>query len=283
MTFELLFAVTAIGVLGVLSYIAGRHLGATVAKGRPWLFVETLGLSLLFAWTMAHDLVWASALPVADIVCWSNVLPILLAFTAGLASRTPGLRGPFRAAAVGLFVLMALGHLVTPVARPVLWPIPDVQCEGWSNGVCLQSHEATCAAAAAASLLSRHEIISDEREMIDQCLTSLHGTSPLGLYRGLSTVADKHDHVAKVANADPLMWSENKQLPNVALITLAHGETQRGVTQLLGPRGEGHAVVVLAREDGQWVIGDPAIGLLRWSDEQFRSRFTGDAVFLSRR
>jgi hypothetical protein len=51
---------------------------------------------------------------------------------------------------------------------------------------------------------------------------------------------------------------------------------------LLGPRSEGHAIVVLGRDvHGNWLIADPAFGTTSWTDDQFQSRFTGDAIYLA--
>jgi ABC-type bacteriocin/lantibiotic exporter with double-glycine peptidase domain len=32
--------------------------------------------------------------------------------------------------------------------------------------------------------------------------------------------------------------------------------------------------------DNEWTVADPAIGIVKWSDEEFRTRFTGDALFI---
>ncbi len=45
-------------------------------------------------------------------------------------------------------------------------------------------------------------------------------------------------------------------------------------------RQEGHAVVVVGREDGGWLIADPASGLDHWFNESLGLRFTGDAIYL---
>jgi hypothetical protein len=40
-------------------------------------------------------------------------------------------------------------------------------------------------------------------------------------------------------------------------------------------------VVVLQRDaEGTWIIADPAFGKTSWSDQVFRDRFTGDAIYL---
>ncbi|MEP3830578.1 cysteine peptidase family C39 domain-containing protein, partial [Rhodopirellula bahusiensis] len=43
----------------------------------------------------------------------------------------------------------------------------------------------------------------------------------------------------------------------------------------------GHVVTVLSQTDGgRWLIGDPAVGKVSWSDEELRKRFTGEAIYL---
>ena len=67
-----------------------------------------------------------------------------------------------------------------------------------------------------------------------------------------------------------------------AVVRFADSRDSGSIRWLLGPRADGHAVVVLGRDAGQWLIGDPAIGRVRWSDQDFRRRFTGDAIYLAR-
>jgi hypothetical protein len=51
---------------------------------------------------------------------------------------------------------------------------------------------------------------------------------------------------------------------------------------LLGPRSEGHAIVVIGQDaEGNWEIADPAFGKTTWSREEFLGRFTGDAIYLA--
>ena len=37
----------------------------------------------------------------------------------------------------------------------------------------------------------------------------------------------------------------------------------------------------LAASDGSWIIADPAFGKATWSDQEFRDRFTGDAIYVA--
>ena len=279
---DLIFAILSITVLSVSAYLAGKSLGARVCKTRPWLFLEALAFTLIFGWFFAGRLIWANAISGSAVIYWSNLMPILLVFTAGLACATPGLTRWRRPLTVTLLAAIAIGHLVIPVMRPLLAPAHVVAASQWRDNICLQTHSATCGAAATATLLNLRGIPADEQTMIDACLTSRHGTEPLGLYRGLKLASQGFDHQVKVACRNPNDWLERNQLPNLALVRFANSSESGPIRWLLGPRGEGHAVVVLGREGDQWIIGDPAVGKVRWSHQDFRRRFTGDAIYLSR-
>lgn len=150
-----------------------------------------------------------------------NWVPVLLSFTAGLAVATPGLKRWRRPLTVTALGAMAAMHLLLPVTRPLLAPARLVDAGRWSDRICLQSHEATCGAAAAATLLNLRGIPATEQGMIRRCLTSRHGTEPLGLYRGLKLATEGLGPDVRVASHDPAEWIDENQLPNVALIQFA--------------------------------------------------------------
>ncbi len=280
---DLITALVVILALSFLAFLAGKRLGQDVCSSRPLLFSESLVFTLLFAWFMAGGLFWARAVPGSGVVYWSNLMPIMLAFTAGLGVATPGLDRWRRPMTVTVLGSMAVLYLLLPIARPLMAPAGLVDSGHWSDRICLQSHEATCGAAAAATLLNLHGIPATEQEMIGRCLTSRHGTEPLGLYRGLKLATQPFHADVKIASRDPAEWIRQGQLPNVALIRFANSHQTGPIRRLLGPRGEGHAIVVLDFQDGQWILGDPAVGRVSWSDADFRRRFTGDAIYLTSR
>ncbi len=284
---DLVLAIIPITVLSVLAYLAGRHLGNKIYHVRPWLFIQTLALALLFSWCFSGKLFWANAIPSSGVLYWSNFTPMLVAFAAGLACAVPGLNHWRRPVTVAVLGLIAAGYLVIPIARPLLAPATILTEAKWHNGVCLQSHASTCAPAAAATLLNQQGIAADERAMIRSCLTSSFGTEALGLYRGLKLATKNTNRDVRIASSNPHDWIAGKQLPNVALVRFGNspdaGSPDSGsIRWLLGPRGEGHAVVVFGHEHGEWLIGDPAVGIVRWRDEDFHRRFTGDAMYLSK-
>ena len=281
MGIDVLIGIVGITSLSVLAYLAGSRIGETASRHRPLLFVESILLSLAFAWTLEGKLSWAIAIPGSAVICWSNLMPMLLGFTAGIARWAPGLGDFRRPMVVGVLCMIATAYMFVPVLRPIAAPA-DVDPYGqWQKGICLQSHPSTCGAASAATLLSHRGVPTTEIEMIDACLTSRVGTVPLGLYRGISIKAERAGRTAAVASRRPEQWIERGQIPCVALLKFDLSQGSTSPDRLLGPNAEGHAVTVMGRtEGGRWIIGDPAVGRIDWSDEKFRSYFTGDAIYL---
>jgi hypothetical protein len=281
MVTDLASGVLAIAALSVLSFFVGRLIRSP--RVSTWFFGALLA-SLVFAWTFSGSLGWALLVPSPSVVFWSNLMPMLLCFAAGLASEAGALTKWSRPLALCSFVLLASAYALTPYVRPTLYPVELNPQTQWRDDVCLQTHSATCAAAAASTLLHLNGLSATEKEMVESCLTSAQGTEPLGLYRGLATAVQDSGRSARVARADPREWSRLDQLPNISLVRLPNQQTAGSSRWLLGPRSEGHAIVVLGRNlSGDWMIADPAFGKTTWTDTEFRSRFTGDAIYLSER
>lgn len=276
--------------LSILAYVAGCQFESTRKSLGLILFVVSLVGVLIFAWRFSGRLHWTGALPVNWVVFGSSLMPIPLCFSAGLACRTQCIS--YRVRTITMFGLssLAAAYLVTPVVRPVVSPIVLSPNTKWSEGVCLQSHPASCAPAAAVTLLRLSGVVADERELATACLTSQHGTEPVGLFRGLRRFAPRPYRSPRVASHDPENWRQRGQLPNISLVRFERSSissvrferSSAELNRLMGARGEGHAVVVLDRDPaGNWIIGDPAFGRTKWTDAQFRARFTGDAIFLA--
>lgn len=297
---DICVAIGFIAAVSGLAYFAGRRLSLTFYQDKPLLFAESLIFSLVFAFGFSDRLSWAASFPSPAALCWANWVPIFLAFCAGLASEISALRAGWRRAVSAAMILLAAGFLLLPVARPRLFPIDVNTVATWENGVCLQSHEASCGPAAAATLIhqtavnaptrltfggdhwARAALPSAERLMADACLTSTQGTSSLGLVRGLRIAVAQSSHRVKIANQEPERWVALNQLPNVAVVRFSDQRPAGPVHQLLGTNGEGHAVVVHSRTaDGRWRIADPAVGWQVWDDDRFRRVFTGDAIYLT--
>lgn len=275
-------AALAMTVLTLLAYRVGEHCLLHRPRLDTQLFLGVVSLAFLFAWGYLGRLSWAHRMPTPSAMYWSNFTPILLAFAAGLAGHAVGVRQFMRPWIAGLLMTLAVGYLIVPLARPILFPLDLAARSQWRNEVCLQTHSSSCAPAAAATLLAQHGIRSSEADLAMLCLTSSMGTEPLGLFRGLSNFATLNDHRAIVADKNPDVWFVRGQLPNVALVQFDRVETPGIAPGYFGRQQEGHVVVVLGpTHHGSWRIADPAIGLLTWSDAEFRERFTGDAIYLA--
>lgn len=304
MGMDLWIAIGFIAAVSGLAFLAGRRLTLSVYHAKPLLFAECLVFSLVFAFGLSNRLTWANAFESPAALCWSNWLPVFLAFTAGLSLELTALRARFRRVVAITMTMLGLGFLVLPIARPQLYPIQLNEISTWKEGVCLQSSDASCGPAAAATLLhqtamvspspltfgdrhwARAPSLSAERLMADTCLTSRQGTSSLGMVRGLRIAVAGSKHRVAIADTNPRAWRAKDQLPNIAVVRFA-GELPSGpvrgpVRQLLGSDGEGHAVVVHSRtSDGHWRVADPAVGWRVWDDAFFRSVFTGEAIYLT--
>ena len=299
---DLALAFCAIALLSCCALWMGRRVGSLDARRsadtgnyQSWIsFVCMTMFSLAYCWQFHAKLSWVHAIPFSSVVLWSNLTPVLLAFTAGLAIETLALRRclrPFIATSLGL---LAIGFLVVPLARPWLLAPNIADNDQFEGFVCLQSHDSTCAPASAVTLLRLNGIDSSEKEMVKRCLTSALGTEALGLYRGLKIASQKSNLNVRLASSNPRNWVASGQLPNIALVHFPEKEfgpirqpesssiqSRSSAIQFFGDtRQEGHAVVVIGRANDGWLIADPAIGLDHWSDESLGMRFTGDAIYL---
>ena len=152
--------------------------------------------------------------------------------------------------------------------------------------MCLQTSQASCSPAAAATLLRWHGIDADEQEMALLCLTGNDGTPMLGLYRGLKL---------KTADTpwDVYMFSGGKvqDLRGVGpvLISVELRPEVRAVRPMRQLQAAGwivgvaHSVVLIGFiDDHRVAIADPAVGREIWSVEDLRLLWHGQGVRLVR-
>ena len=282
--FELIVAVVAMSALTLLMYQVGCWYHAKSRLMEIAVFFGVTLVAFILAWSYFGRLIWAETIQSSSVLCWSNLTPIALGFSAGLASHTPGLRYRMRPVAALLLMLLAVGFVATPIARPLFFPLSLDSNPKWQNEVLMQSHRASCAPAAAVTLLRQHGIIASENELATACLSSQLGTAPLGLYRGLHLLADRHGFDAIVADKLPEGWLSKQQLPVAAIVQFEGLPGDRFQTQFLGNRFSGHVVTILGRTDGgRWMIGDPAVGRVSWSEQELQARYCGEGIYLRRK
>ena len=143
--------------------------------------------------------------------------------------------------------------------RPVA---PLLKHKQTSYGVILQSSGVSCAAASAANIARRHGRPATEKQMAAALgTTTLAGTSASQVIYGMRAVGFACRRV-KVAGADP----SRLKLP--AMLFVDH--------PLVGP--EGHAVALMALDQGQAEVWDPLWGRRLFSPAQLRHSWHGMAI-----
>ena len=136
-----------------------------------------------------------------------------------------------------------------------------------STGVCQQTTDYTCGAAAAATLLHHYEVETTEAEMARLCWTnSLSGTDPFCVARGLRLKLGDRPLRPVLHDAS---WEDVLDLRQPAMITIEFGALVD------------HWIVLLeVRPDGKVLTGDPLQGLRLFSREEFVAEFQGTMVTL---
>ncbi|MDB5386141.1 MAG: hypothetical protein JWM11_1787 [Planctomycetaceae bacterium] len=157
------------------------HCGRSASQQLVNLLTTALVLLLvLYIRDMWNSHTVATFLPYSNLIVIGNWLAPAVAVLGGLAwHRLPG-QFCRRAILVGSMLMVAGYSLVHPLRGEV------PHCDDlWENGVCLQSTNASCSPASAATLLRCYNIPATEQEMAELCLTRKEGTHWQGLYRGL--------------------------------------------------------------------------------------------------
>lgn len=242
--------------------------------------LAAMSLMGAYVWFLYGRLMLAAILPLSSLPVSGNWFPLGTGFLAGIVLGSEKIH-VFRRA---VFSLALFGIGVFAVVRP-LWPAPTPPGgDNWSGDVCLQSNQASCSACAAATLLRHYGIASNEREMMELCLTRNSGTTSLGLYRGLKLKTRGTDLRVDVihSNVDELL--EDDRWPVLLLVKLEPGadvdpryERDWGWTP-----GVGHAVVVFGRiGTDRLEVGDPSVGREQWRVRDLRVLWQGRGLGLS--
>ena len=277
----------ALGVmvgLSIAAAVAMHALGARVGTAARVMLLLPIG-GLLFAhllW-LRDAPVWARLLPVTGVPIYANPLPVLSAMVGGLIVSVPELprwRALPLAATIFACGLYPSFHLLRVDPPPV-----DPR---WDLGVALQTSNASCSPAAAATLLRTVGIERDEAQMLAPCLTDRRGTPLLGIYRGLR-IATRGTGWAPVAHRvtlDELAARADALLPAVVDVKLTAEAVRREpryVTQWGWTVGQIHSVVFFRRLPNGWYdVGDPGVGREAWRPDVLGDLWTGDLIGLER-
>jgi len=260
----------AIAIMSLLSAVAASLVATRLYSDTGQLTVLGLAVSafgmVIFLLYGSGQLFWARVIPVSAAIIYSNLAAIFAALAAGWAWRLPN-TPQWRRATLSTFLSIA-----SVVA--ILWPLlsialrpPPPGGNQWSKGVAKQTSWATCSPAAAATLFRGEGIEVSEAEMIPLCLTDYAGTPTLGLYRGVKLVANRHDRRVRLLDGALPGLVADDDWPVLVSVGLPFGvEDRRFVEQWGWIPGMRHSVVILGRTtDGNFIVGDPAVGLEIWS------------------
>jgi hypothetical protein len=286
MALDLLTAVLITAAISITAWVTGKWAGERYPRLRMPLFVTLILLTAWFASSWNGRMENVLLFSVGPAILLSNLTPVLSCFLAGLAWKIPGIPSTRRTIGLGAFVTLAVALFLAPLARPILKPVSASDLGQWKDGVCVQTHHATCGAAAVATMLRHYDMMVTEKELIGECLTSEDGTEPLAVYRALMTYANEIGREPKLASHDPLAWQRLNQYPVLAMVSPVDSDrttpTHTGrLRSLLGRSSEGHAVVILGRNsNGDFIVGDPSNGRVVWSPKQMIAYYSGQGIFL---
>lgn len=278
---DLYIGIVIIAIASAALLALGLWLGRRLPPRDVGLLIM-FGVLLLLAFEkFAWDKLWlARMLPLSNVVILGNWYPLIAAFLGGLAWR----RIPGRALRRGILIVPLLILSWAGVERVMFGSPPSLK-NHWRRGVCMQTSNASCSAAAAATLLHTADISSNEAEMARLCLTRNDGTSMLGLYRGLKLKT-------RGTSWRPVPFAG---MSLQELVLTMHGPVLLSVELEAGTKnsehfqrwgwdvGMRHSVVIFRFLPGNLVeIGDPETGREIWTLDELQILWHGEAIRLEK-
>jgi hypothetical protein len=277
---DLLLGILVIGVLSALLLVGMLRISRTLShRTSNLLAIFIVALMLANALFLTDSVFLTRVLPFSNLIVIGNWSPLLVAAFAGLIWwRVPP--PAFRR----IFIIGALtAACLVAIYRPILAAPPSLG-DVWRRGVCRQTSQASCSAAAAATLLAQYGIKTNEAEMASLCLTSNRGTSLHGIWRGLNlkTAGSGMDvymfndgNIDDLYGAGPVMMS--------VMLEDASSVDPRYTRNWGWIPGVAHTVVFLGMTpEGGFLIGDPATGREVWSRHDLEILWHGVGVRLVR-
>lgn len=276
---DLLVGIFVIGLLSAMLFItalrASRQLGERLIHLLGILVVTMIVTYVVRV--QGHPRL-AQVLPFSNLIVLANWQPLLVSTLAGLLWHRLPAQWWRKSAVTTALVATCLMSMY----RPILAQPPRLD-DRWDGPVCMQTSQASCSPAAAATLLKAHGIKASEQEMALLCLTSDDGTQMHGLYRGLKikTKGTPWDvYMFAGATIDDLRGV------GPVLLSVELRPEVRTVRHLQGGGwivGVPHSVVLIGFIDDQRVaIADPSVGREIWDLDDLRLLWHGEGVRLVR-
>lgn len=276
--YDLLAGIFIIGLISAILFITALRLSRQL-RPRVINLLAILVVALIVGYVVhvQGSIGLSRILPFSNLIVLSNWQPMLVSLLAGLIwHRLPGQIWRRSVVTVAL-----VGATLLSVYRPILAAPPQMD-ERWDGNVCLQTSQASCSPAAAATLLAAYGIKSSEPEMALLCLTSRRGTDMLGLYRGLKIKSDRTPW--DVYMFDNATIEDLRGVGPVLLsVELRDRRLERHVETWGWLPGVPHSIVLLGFIDDQTVaIGDPSVGREIWKVDDLRLLWHGEGARLVR-
>ncbi len=176
---------------------------------------------------------------------WADDVPALSGLLLGCCLRIG--RRTRRWAATAAALVLALAAILGPWAKPLLIPLEQLDPAGrWDDGICIQTTYSTCGPCALTNLLHRHGIVTSERDLAAEAMTS--GTSTELWY--LARCAERRGFATSFVAGDQALQPD-------AIV----GK---------GSAGAGHFVAVTRGADGTLSFADSVAGASRMTLAQAR-------------
>jgi len=253
-----------------LSVVAGAGLGVLVcrlSKGVPqrWLLTAAVVcVGLMFAnGRLIRDRLWVAALlPTSALPVAGNLFPLLAGILGGIAWRL--IPGRAWRKCISIVPLAAVCLYVS--YGWIFGPLPETS-DAWADGVCIQTTEKSCSAAAAATLFAHYGIQTNETEMARLCLTREIGTTMWGLYRGVRLKAADTPYRVAIMHGEIESLASLDGEPALLVVGIEKGADidPRYEQEWQWRPGVRHAVVFFGfAEDDLVEIGDPSVGREFW-------------------
>jgi len=242
------------GITSIAAMLICVGLGSILAL--PWLL---FALDYRYAIDIGVWFYESRALPASELAAAGAGL--LFGFIHHRIARVPTRRlMPAKWFFTILFFAVLLSPYVNLVLSPVQWwDTPD----RWSDGVCMQTSEASCGPCAVATVLRLYGHAASEREIARETHTDSGGTLPHDMIRALRR---RSLAVSVLLLEDPRDTLPSPSIACVRLPSLA---------------GIKHFIVVFHHADDEYTIGDPLLGRLTIPAEKLYRDYPPTGLCLS--
>ena len=265
---DIVIGLVVLTAISVVAFSAATRVSSrSSARGRTVLaagVIVLVGVYLAVLWDSAA---LARMLPWSNLIVVGNWFPIAAALLAGVCWGDRA-SGP-RARIVYPALLVVLSNY--SVVAPLIGKAPTCENVWTDDGICVQTADATCSAACAATLLRMYGIEATEQEMAKLCVTR-EGTRWQGLYRGLKRKTAGTDWDVRVEECSAEEAANRIGGPMIAAVGIgrqtSRSDFYRSEWGWMGDRG--HSVIVAGPGPCGWfevIDPNPDYGRGVWSPQ----------------